>query len=539
MKKSYIVLFIALFSLQPIYTQTYQWVKSHSLANNFNPDYAQVPSITDASGNFIICNLHSFKLLYDGFYGDVVFRKYNSAGSEILSKIMTGKATIKGVETDVNNNIYIYGSFMDTLRIDSLNFILNNGTGFNVNDFLIKFNSSGGVVWKKNISIIYGNNSAITALKVKSSYILAGIFDYSFQAFVKKMDMNGNELLNCSIIPARTISGLDADLSGNILAAGSCQMGNIQFSGLNVNCPYVYSLFFAKFNSTGAGIWAKFVEDVTFENPKIVCDDAGNGYACGDLNSATTFGTIQTQGPQWVYDFYLTKYDQSGTFLWVKEVPHSSGNITGDAGVGRMGNLKIDAQNNAYIIGFQRGSINWGNFTTISAGTNDLLVLKYNSNGNLLWGKLAGNANGERGDAISLDNLNNIYVSGNFETSTLFDTIFITGSGLINSFAAKLSNPPTTGVITQNNNPIEYSLSNYPNPFNPETIINYQIPVNSNVKVTVFDVTGKELIILVDQKQNAGNYQIKWNASSFPSGTYFCKLETAGYTRTMKMVLVK
>ncbi|RPI12951.1 MAG: T9SS C-terminal target domain-containing protein [Ignavibacteriae bacterium] len=88
--------------------------------------------------------------------------------------------------------------------------------------------------------------------------------------------------------------------------------------------------------------------------------------------------------------------------------------------------------------------------------------------------------------------------------------------------------------------PVHYSLSqNYPNPFNPKTIINYQLAMSNNVRLIIYDVMGREAAMLVNQKQNAGTYEIEWNASTYPSGVYFYKLEAGGFVMSKKMVLIK
>ncbi|MBN8586465.1 MAG: T9SS type A sorting domain-containing protein [Ignavibacteria bacterium] len=96
--------------------------------------------------------------------------------------------------------------------------------------------------------------------------------------------------------------------------------------------------------------------------------------------------------------------------------------------------------------------------------------------------------------------------------------------------------------ITQTGNsiPENYSLSqNYPNPFNPVTKIKFSIPVKGNVKLSVFDALGRVVNILVNQNLNYGTYEAEWNASDYPSGVYFYKLETEKYSETKKMALVK
>jgi len=88
--------------------------------------------------------------------------------------------------------------------------------------------------------------------------------------------------------------------------------------------------------------------------------------------------------------------------------------------------------------------------------------------------------------------------------------------------------------------PNNFDLSqNYPNPFNPETKINFQIPNESNVSLTVFDNSGKEVATLVNGKKTAGYHTVSFNASNLSSGIYFYKLEAEGFTKVMKMALVK
>jgi hypothetical protein len=117
------------------------------------------------------------------------------------------------------------------------------------------------------------------------------------------------------------------------------------------------------------------------------------------------------------------------------------------------------------------------------------------------------------------------------------DTCFITSSnGGILRYAAGL----TSVSPVLNNTPSQYSLmQNYPNPFNPSTRIVYELPVPNPVKLAVYDILGREVAVLVNEKQSAGKYGIEWNASNFPSGVYFYKLITSDYTETKRMVLVK
>lgn len=88
--------------------------------------------------------------------------------------------------------------------------------------------------------------------------------------------------------------------------------------------------------------------------------------------------------------------------------------------------------------------------------------------------------------------------------------------------------------------PTKWDLSqNYPNPFNPATKINYDIPKESFVKINIYDVTGRMITSLVNEKKTAGYFTVEFNASAFSSGVYFYRIETESFTQTKKMMLVK
>ena len=91
------------------------------------------------------------------------------------------------------------------------------------------------------------------------------------------------------------------------------------------------------------------------------------------------------------------------------------------------------------------------------------------------------------------------------------------------------------GLIPEN-----FSIhSIYPNPFNPSTNIIYGLPENTETQIIVFDMSGTHMTILVNTFQTAGYHTISWNASSYPSGVYFIRMESGDFTQTQKMVLIK
>ncbi len=81
--------------------------------------------------------------------------------------------------------------------------------------------------------------------------------------------------------------------------------------------------------------------------------------------------------------------------------------------------------------------------------------------------------------------------------------------------------------------------SNHPNPFNPATRIQYHLPKETDVKISIYNIKGQLIKTLVNKHQSAGNHSVRWNASQMASGIYIYKLKTRGTVKTKKMMLLK
>ncbi len=80
---------------------------------------------------------------------------------------------------------------------------------------------------------------------------------------------------------------------------------------------------------------------------------------------------------------------------------------------------------------------------------------------------------------------------------------------------------------------------NYPNPFNASTLISYELPIASQVKLDIYDILGRHIATLEDGTQPAGSHQVVWNADELASGVYFYKLQAKEYNATRKLMLIK
>jgi N-acetylneuraminic acid mutarotase len=99
----------------------------------------------------------------------------------------------------------------------------------------------------------------------------------------------------------------------------------------------------------------------------------------------------------------------------------------------------------------------------------------------------------------------------------------------------------TSSVSTSSNlKPSAFALEqNYPNPFNPSTEIRYQVSGTSDVRLDVFDLLGRKVSTLVNERQAIGAYRVNFNAANLSSGTYFYRLQAGGFVETKKMMLIK
>jgi len=88
--------------------------------------------------------------------------------------------------------------------------------------------------------------------------------------------------------------------------------------------------------------------------------------------------------------------------------------------------------------------------------------------------------------------------------------------------------------------PTSYALSqNYPNPFNPSTKIAFDLPVASHVELTIYNVLGQKVEMLVDGDMEAGSHEVTWDASPYSSGIYFYRISAKNFTETKKMMMLK
>lgn len=118
--------------------------------------------------------------------------------------------------------------------------------------------------------------------------------------------------------------------------------------------------------------------------------------------------------------------------------------------------------------------------------------------------------------------------------------IVLTVGQLAMQAIARMSGEPTGISTVSSEVPSSYLLKqNYPNPFNPTTNINFSLPKSGLVTLKIYDISGKEVAVLLNEVKNAGSYLVGFNAAGLPSGAYFYRLTSGNFSETKKMMLIK
>lgn len=172
----------------------------------------------------------------------------------------------------------------------------------------------------------------------------------------------------------------------------------------------------------------------------------------------------------------------------------------------------------------------------IGSGNHNIKALKTGTSGVMQWGGIITPGSSVSGKGGLVGTLNSTRMSIVAWSDTRQD-----GGGI---YAQNINPNGTfggpTGIINNNSNPDAFRLDqNYPNPFNPETNINFSLPEVSDVSFTIYNSLGQKVYTLQEKNISAGSHSLNWNASGFPSGVYFYKLETDNFSAIKRMVLVK
>jgi hypothetical protein len=425
-------------------------------------------------GGFVICGNKGTELVEDAYTTDIWIINTDENGDLINENAYGGMGAKDIISTTDNGFMVLANTFTPQ--------------GNNFEDImLLRLNANGDTLWTKTINLMWSDYGREIHETLDDGFLIL---------FKSTGNPNGMRIY-------RTDSIGDT-LWTKIYNTGS---GSVQITNDNgfVFLTHNDSTWVTKEDSSGNIEWIKSYKS-EFRGSKIIKTSTPGYYIVGQTYP-DPFGPPQ--------DIGMMKINENGDSLWFQ-----SYNITNFRaflqGVGKTsgGDLIISGATSMDGSSFEDG-----------------LLLKVDTNGDLIWEKTVGGTNE---DILS-------------ETHQLTDGTYISvgstfsfGAGKQDLWLIKFNQDPTNvqnGILNTVNNFL--LLQNYPNPFNPSTIIKFSLPSTGHTTLKIYNALGVEVTVLVNSEMNAGVYEIEWDASEFPSGVYFYQLKTENYVETKKMILMK
>jgi hypothetical protein len=230
-------------------------------------------------------------------------------------------------------------------------------------------------------------------------------------------------------------------------------------------------------------------------------DNAGNVYVTGASSASGT-----------ALDFATIKYNSSLVQTWLART-------TGTTNEQPTALAVDNASGNVYVTG------------AIFSGNYDYLTIAYFGDGSTYWQKTETGTGGTNDFAsfIVVGDSTRVFVTGSANFSATGIAMYTLRYTACTGIEPISSNVPSSFALMQN----------YPNPFNPATTIRFDIAKSSFVKITVYDITGKELEVLGAENLKPGEYEVKWDAAKYSSGVYFYSIIADNFVQTKKMILTK
>lgn len=238
-------------------------------------------------------------------------------------------------------------------------------------------------------------------------------------------------------------NSIETDSKGNIIVVGRFQSKTINIDNVTLNKNSAdpddaADIFILKLNKAGKALWAvtagNFGDDHALS---CVTDKKGNIYVVGyidceilsfgDISIKNTNFTIGKDSVKYNSDMWVAKFSPEGKCIWLK-------NAGGEGANGQYSTIALDKQNNVVVAGIAGNIMNFGNGTKLTSEKGGMYIAKYSNDGQFIWAK--GSEKGEC-HGVSIDNENNVFAGGYFNTETYFDEIKLTSNGKTDAYIVK------------------------------------------------------------------------------------------------------
>jgi len=400
-------------------------------------------------------------------FADIFLAKYNPSGTLLWAKSFGGNSNDEGlaISLDPLGNVYLAGLiFNDTIIFGNttLHAAASSFTAFNV-----KLDANGNVIWAKSSSNGLGMGYGISADSSGNSYLAGRYYSDSITfgtitlhnpstphdvEFLVKFDSSGNVVWakqSEGIQSSGYATNVNADLYGNIYVVGYFGSDSISFGSYTLHNNGTFNIFLLKYDSTGNVLWAKSFggtsQDLSFS---VTNDRFGNCFITGyNYSPSITFDTITLTG-----EFFLVKFNSNGNVIWAKTAN------------GKGYTVATDSVGSSYATGYLDSTITFDTITLIiphSSVADNMFIVKYDSSGHAVFATaIAGGGDDYGGIAVSHSS---VYIGEDFMHSPFIvgpDTL--TNTGIEDIFVAKLVFPnPQEGI--PNLKQLQ-DISLYPNP---------------------------------------------------------------------------
>jgi outer membrane protein assembly factor BamB len=452
--------------------------------------YSHAQSLDTVFVKEMLVNSHPAKIAYKN--GKLVF----------TATIVTGTYSAYIAMTDLNGNIIWQKQYNDDTYRGAAGVAINNSNTIyfcNSKARVYKINAlNGDTIWNRVISLpanpsyIY---SDALVIKPDGGVIVSGFIINDGDWFIVNLSPDGTQLsskvINFSNSTSTTCRGIALTPDNKIILCGNGNYGRptvMAFDLNNLEVP-LWETSVNKFNS----LQEEVLQDVKIKGNYI--------YAVG------TAAYIEPQR--------ILKLNMSGQVI----ADTTFGNE-------RTGFDCVFNSRSQLIVGGGQTKVPGQHYSTIAMNVyneNISLLSTYNNNCDSLYNSIYINT-------LTIDTLDKIYCLatayvGNVERTVLIKVVDNSPSGITGYEGTVLS---------------KYSLSqNYPNPFNPVTKIRFKAPGADLITIKVFDISGKEISTLVNQRMNAGVYETEFAGTGLPSGVYLYRMEAGDYRETKKMILLR